>query len=59
MNTYRNTIHLGIIPKVGDITDMGRVILITEDGLIISDHQRQKLLSPEAVNLVIRQRTIQ
>lgn len=58
MLTYKNTVHLGIIPKVGDITDMGCVVMIEQDGLIVADHQRRQLVKPNTVNLVIRKSTV-
>lgn len=55
MHTYRNTGHLGITPKIGDITDKGCVVLITEDGRIITDWRgAQEVISAEFVNLVSR-----
>lgn len=59
MHTYRNTSHLGITPRVGDNTDKGCVILITEDGRIVTDKRGQERLSAEAVYLVSRRRTMQ
>lgn len=59
MHTYKNTMELKVIPKIGDITDMGSVVLVTEDKLLISDHGRERLLSTDTVILVIRNNTIQ
>jgi len=58
MFTYKNTAHLGIIPKIGDITDVGAVVMIKQEGLIVADHQRQKFVKPNTVNLVIRKRSV-
>lgn len=57
MHTYRNTTHLNIIPKVGDITDKGCVLLIDKKGKLLMDKRGQGFLRPFAVNLVVWQRT--
>lgn len=57
MHTYRNTSHLGITPKIGDITDKGCVVLITDDGQIVTDKRGEELISAETVYLVSRRRT--
>lgn len=57
MHTYRNTSHLGITPQIGDITDKGCVVLITDDGQIVTDKRGEELISAETVYLVSRRRT--